>query len=309
MDIKVSSAVGHPRLLSCRRPCPLRATTGSSSFAAPSSPPADALSKASCGAGEGAAQFWGPAAQPAVLFLSEPFRSCRWPISTSPMGVFAPSRSMELRTAGERDSWETVRIAGRPSRHSVSRVQPSGGVIGVETVNACAVALDYRVYCWGEVFDNYRELGIPQSGQLRVPTLASVVPPLYDISMGRNQCGIGPMSAVCWGQWYNGVTWGQGPGPEFPRLGGYPVQLVETANFTLLALSVTGHLWFWGQPVDGGWSLSPEPVQVGPPVPWLDMAVGGGDAYSILRADSTVYRWTRFTSGYPSYSTNGFVVS
>jgi len=181
--------------------------------------------------------------------------------------------------------------------------------IGVETVNACAVALDYRVYCWGEVFDNYRELGIPQSGQLRVPTLASVVPPLYDISMGRNQCGIGPMSAVCWGQWYNGVTWGQGPGPEFPRLGGYPVQLVETANFTLLALSVTGHLWFWGQPVDGGWSLSPEPVQVGPPVPWLDMAVGGGDAYSILRADSTVYRWTRFTSGYPSYSTNGFVVS
>src|SRR5688500_1673512 len=309
MDIKVSSAVDHPRLLSCRRPCPLRATTGSSSFAAPSSPPADALSKASCGAGEGAAQFWGPAAQPAVLFLSEPFRSFRWPISTWPMGTFAPSRSMELRTAGERDSWETVTIAGRPSRQSGSRVQSSGGVSGSRPltharspwITGCIAGVRSSAITGNWVFRSPGNFGYrrwPQSS-----------PPLYDISMGRNQCGIGPMSAVCWGQWYNGVTWGQGPGPEFPRLGGYPVQLVETANFTLLALSVTGHLWFWGQPVDGGWSLSPEPVQVGPPVPWLDMAVGGGDAYSILRADSTVYRWTRFTSGYPSYSTNGFVVS
>ena len=188
-----------------------------------------------------------------------------------------------------RESWEPVPVAGNRKWLAIARA----------TDRTCGLTEAAEVYCWGEeqsADDNLTLYGIEQSGDLLEPTLVPVVGQLESLSLGEfRSCGTAEGTATCWGNPPLGnLDPVSAPGPAGVAVAG--VADIDDSHRTTFLLTESGRIEAWGM-APGTWltEFSDSPVPLAGEVPWESMEPALRSLCSILKADSTVYCWERWT--------------
>ena len=149
--------------------------------------------------------------------------------------------------------------------------------IAVTAEGRCALAEDYRAYCWlRSGFDRWTWIGVPSdAGPIDTPLLVEITGPSTALTMGEfGPCAlslVGAGTAVCWGIGAADPP----PGPAYHRLGS-SVRKIVSDGFARAALDAQGQLWVWNGGCCSLAAVRAPPVLLFPGVEWSDVSVATG---------------------------------
>jgi hypothetical protein len=175
--------------------------------------------------------------------------------------------------------------------------------IAVGDDRRCAVADDWKVYCWAEPGrDRWPWIGVrPDAGPDHTPLPVEFIEGAVGLASGwYSQCGIsldGAGTAVCWGVANTGSAALSPPGPTWLRIPG-SVRTILTEGDTGFMLDGRGEAWAWGgAPTCCDGYIGAAPVRVYPGAAWSDASLAH-ELFAISARDSVIYTFRHLGYGF-----------
>jgi alpha-tubulin suppressor-like RCC1 family protein len=195
--------------------------------------------------------------------------------------------SCGLRPDGRIDCWGgnakgQLGLGDRSARDEPTALRPSINVdfkeIACGGAVSCAVGKDEQLYCWGENLEGQGgQNDLAGSPDLLVPTRVEIEPGIAQVSVGQGHVCASTKAGTsyCWGRNNHGQLGLGRLDPDqvrkpTPLAGGGAYLALAAGQNHSCAVRKDGHLFCWGQRIDGRLGLGPggnddlpEPTQVG----------------------------------------------